>query len=117
MAILEQRISNNSITYGTSSNYRWYYKKITSKNYNANILGIPQLPKTLPVSVNDIKYKVLKSEEGRLDVIARKFYGAEYQDLMWVIMIYNNINDPFKQLEVGTELYIPLKSTIDGVLI
>lgn len=81
------------------------------------MLGIAQLPKTLPVSVNDVKYKVLKSEEGRLDIIAKKFYGDEYQDLMWVIMLYNQILDPFADIDVGTNLYIPMKSTIEGILI
>jgi len=117
MAFLEQRISNNTSLYDSTSNYRWYYKKITSKNFGQNILGIAQLPKNLPTSVNDIKYKVLKSEEGRLDMIARKFYGDNYQNLMWVIMLYNGITDPFKNFQVGTELYIPLQSTIDGILI
>ncbi len=117
MAILEQRISNNNSTYNSPSNYRWYYKKIASSNMGVNLLGIAQLPKQLPTSVNDIKYKVLKSEEGRIDIIAKKFYGDEYQDLMWIIMLYNGIHDPFKGFEVGTELYIPLKSTFDGILI
>jgi hypothetical protein len=41
-----------------------------------------------------------------LDKVAYKFYGDE--SLWWVIAIFNNIVDPFRDFEDKKELLIPL---------
>lgn len=43
--------------------------------------------------------------EHRPDLISHHFYGTVTKD--WVIMYYNNISDPFQQLNVGDRLLIP----------
>ena len=113
---LNQKISDNQSYYYTS-NYRWYYKKRYSENYDTTILSSAILPKDLPVSGMDKKYKIEKSVENRIDMIAHKFYGKDYINLIWIIMLYNNIKNPYEDLIAGRELYIPDKSTIEGRLI
>lgn len=44
--------------------------------------------------------------EHRPDLISNYFYGTVKND--WLIMMYNNITDPFQQLNVGERLLIPV---------
>ena len=39
------------------------------------------------------------------DLISQYFYNTVKND--WIIMMYNNISDPFQQLNVGDRLLIP----------
>jgi len=43
--------------------------------------------------------------EHRPDLISQYFYNTVKND--WIIMMYNNISDPFQQLNVGDRLLIP----------
>jgi len=43
--------------------------------------------------------------EHRPDLISEYFYNTVKND--WIIMMYNNISDPFQQLNVGDRLLIP----------
>lgn len=114
---MSEKVSNNITNYDGASNYRSYYRKITYEAFdNSLMLGIPELPTELPVGPNDKKYKIKKSEEGRLDIIAKKFYGDEYLDFMWIIMIYNDIFDPYQEITAETELYIPSRETLTSIL-
>ena len=113
----DEKVANNMSNYDTTSNFRWYNKRFYSEHYEEVILGMPQLPKELPVSALDKKYTVQTEDSGRLDIITKKFYGEDYKNLMWVIMLYNRIRNPYTSFEAGTELYIPDRSTIDGRLI
>lgn len=44
--------------------------------------------------------------EHRADLISYNFYGTPLLD--WLVCWYNNINDPFEQLNVGDQIKIPL---------
>jgi hypothetical protein len=44
--------------------------------------------------------------EHRPDLISYYFYNTVKND--WIIMMYNNISDPFQQLNVGDRLLIPI---------
>ena len=44
--------------------------------------------------------------EHRPDLISFNFYNTVKND--WLIMMYNNISDPFQQLNVGDRLLIPI---------
>lgn len=112
-----QKVSNNLTNYSPQSNYRFYYRPLFSKSFNEVILGTAQLPRELPVSEADRRWVIEKQYDGRLDMIAYKWYGpTDYQDLMWVIMLYNNSLDPLKDFTVGTEIYIPARTTFEGRL-
>lgn len=115
--MINQKVSNNN-AYSTDSNYRWYYRKIDHPDYLTKVFALPDLPSELPVSDLDVTYEIKTSEENRIDIVAFKFYKEErYKDLIWVLMLYNNILDPYEELSVGTVLYIPDLSTIEGKLI
>jgi len=43
--------------------------------------------------------------EHRPDLISHHFYGTVTKD--WAIMYFNNITDPFQQLNIGDRLLIP----------
>lgn len=114
---LDPRVSNNIDNYANESNYRWYYKPFVSTKFKARLLGFPQLPKELPVTPADVRYTVPESHTARIDMIAKDFYGNDYLNLIWIIMLYNGIQDPFQEIQPGTELYIPDRSTFEGVLV
>lgn len=48
---------------------------------------------------------IINGYEHRPDLISDLFYNTPRYD--WLIMWFNNINDPFQQLNVGDRLYIP----------
>jgi hypothetical protein len=114
---LEKKVSNNLDNYQTTSNYRWYYKRINSAIYNQQILGFPNFPKELPTSALDRRYEIETAFANRLDMITKKFYGNDYKNLMWVIMLYNNITNPFTGFEAGKVIYVPDRSTIQDRII
>ncbi len=144
---MAERISNNIIRYNPESNFANYYRQIISPSFsNQTILGIPELPKNLPVSALDRRWEITKEYEYRVDKIAFKFYGINYIDYIWIILLYNKpqtsmtteeVNkkiiilpdeqdldpeprrgvDPFQDFVVGREIYIPDRSTVDGRLI
>jgi len=43
--------------------------------------------------------------EHRPDLISNYFYGTTTKD--WMIMMFNNIKDPFQELNVGDRILIP----------
>lgn len=49
---------------------------------------------------------IINGYEHRPDLISELFYNTPNYD--WLIMWFNNINDPFQQLNVGDRLYIPI---------
>lgn len=48
---------------------------------------------------------IINGYEHRPDLISELFYNTPSYD--WLIMWFNNINDPFQQLNVGDRIYIP----------
>jgi len=50
-------------------------------------------------------YVVPLYAEGRPDTISEEIYGTS--DFKWVVMMYNDITDPFSELSAGTLLNYP----------
>lgn len=44
--------------------------------------------------------------EHRPDLISYAFYGTVTKD--WLIMMYNNLSDPFQSLNVGDRILLPI---------
>ena len=53
----------------------------------------------------DIAY-VIAGYEHRPDLISDIFYGTP--EYWWLIMVYNNIDDPFEGLNVGDQIKVPI---------
>jgi hypothetical protein len=54
---------------------------------------------------NYSQFKVTQSEEGRADIISKRFYETE--ELWWVVCYYNGIVNPILDLVPGLTLKIP----------
>lgn len=54
---------------------------------------------------DDIIYTIPLTMEGRVDKISNLFYSTPRY--MWVILMRNNIDDPFSELLAGNRLFIP----------
>ncbi len=52
-----------------------------------------------------ITWTVTPGYDHRPDAIADKFLGAS--ELFWIILVFNNITDPFENLELGSKVKIP----------
>lgn len=50
-------------------------------------------------------YRITEEDTMRPDLISYKAYGAV--DFWWLLMMYNKINSPLTDMEVGTLLKIP----------
>ncbi len=66
--------------------------------------------KRLESSLEDKIIKVRAKEEGRLDLIAQRYYGNP--KLYWLIAEVNYILDPINEVTVGRELRIPPQGNI-----
>lgn len=144
---MSEKVSNNISIYNSESNYASYYRIFFSSNFDGNIIGRPELPKILPVTALDTRWIIEKKYHYRLDMIAQKWYGREYIDFIWVLMLYNQPSenpaiqvketgvfkkvilpedeqvdaktgvDPFKDFPAGREIYIPSRTTVEGRII
>lgn len=52
-------------------------------------------------------FRVTDGDAGRPDRIAIMAYGPENAHLWWVILLANNIQDPFNDIRTGTEILVP----------
>jgi hypothetical protein len=67
-------------------------------------LGFYEKNPILPAE-DDILYVVPLEFEGRIDRIAQNFYSdVRYS---WVILMRNNIDDPFTELLAGNRIFVP----------
>lgn len=83
------------------SNFPIYYNTVDNKY----IYGITQyLNDTTSYSLYEVK------EGDSYDSLALKFYGTPI--FFWVICSFNHIQNPFDYPEVGTQLKIPVFSTL-----
>lgn len=65
---------------------------------------------TYPMS-KDISYLIHKVQKNdTFDSLSLKYYTTPLY--YWVIMDYNNIQDPFTELQEGQELYIPTLTAV-----
>ena len=83
------------------SRYRQYYQIADIDN------NVTYLESSNPIKINSknsVFHVVADSEEDRLDIIAKKYYGSA--SMYWVIAMANNLIDPTTVLS-GTVLEIP----------
>jgi len=59
---------------------------------------------------NPVSYTIQSEDQGRPDRISQKVYGTSDYD--WLILYYNGILDPFKELVVGKVIRIPDLSAV-----
>jgi hypothetical protein len=67
-----------------------------------------------PVNNDDTSYVVEKKFVGRLDLITALFLNEPRY--WWVIAQYNNILDPYSEIEEGRLLYIPSLDRVKTIL-
>ena len=68
-----------------------------------------------PKDISDRIYVIELNRQYRADLIAYDFYADD--DLWWFICQYNNILDPYAEIEVGRVLYIPTLERLQLLLI
>lgn len=101
-----RRLTNKSYrTYDKLSRYATfpYYYDMDNNKY---VYGT-----TAQLKDNTIHSIYVVKARDTLDTIALYFYNNP--TYFWVICLFNHIRDPYKKLEVGTELKIPTLSTIE----
>ena len=74
--------------------------------------GTFQTPKWDGVEDGEFMY-VIESEDERLDRVADRFWGEDYQKLYWVIALRNNLDLPEVQLYKGQKLLVPSLNWIE----
>ena len=89
--------------------FKVYYDKSFGHYYN--LLETIVFPQNLPPTFFDV-YETQYNDTWPL--ISYKSYNTP--NLWWIILLANNINNPTKKLEVGTELLIPTISTVKLIL-
>lgn len=68
------------------------------------------VPPSFTTPVDETYYTIPRENEGRSDKIAQDVYGDPTLD--WIILLYNNILDPFKELKSGNVIKIPALESI-----
>lgn len=108
--------ADNKRTYGLYSRLR-FYSTVIDDDVNSIRLGMRN--KTV---INQLKaqadytvYNVPAKYAYRPDLIAQEFYGIP--ELWWVIIEYNELFHPAKDLTINRELRIPLQQDVMNLLI
>lgn len=83
------------------------YRQIIDNDSNAYIETTNQTP--VEISNDDVYHEVDNCEEGRLDIIANKYYGNP--EFWWIIAMANNYIDPF-YIKPGTLVRVPKFSSL-----
>lgn len=100
------------VRYNTSREDRYRSCKILKdKETDENLLSTRDLP-TIKTSSSDRYHEVKSFEEGRLDIIANRYYNNAL--LWWVIAEANDIFDPITEVTAGRDLRIPSIDTLYG---
>ncbi len=97
----------------TKKQYRDYDKlsRYSSFPYYYNRLDDKYIEGTTSWLRSDTSYSIHKVElNDTYDSIALRYYNSPLY--YWIILDFNHIQDPFKEPEVGTQLKIPVFSTI-----
>ena len=87
--------------YKIGVNYFKHRDKVISSSLNTDL---PNFIKSLDSKEIEIGY-VPAGYEHRPDLISFLFYDTVTYD--WMIMMYNNIKDPFQELNVGDRILLP----------
>ena len=85
----------------TSVNHR---KKLT--NTAVGSMGFDMSQFDLENSYSFETAYVIPGYEHRPDLISDIFYGTS--EYWWLILLYNNIDDPFEGLNVGDQIKVPI---------
>tara|TARA_R110000868_G_scaffold13711_9_gene63617 strand:- start:2635 stop:2925 length:291 start_codon:yes stop_codon:yes gene_type:complete len=93
-------------------NYKNHYKiGFTEVSHRGKTLATSLNAKSFDnftISMNDMPYEVgyiPNGYEHRPDLISDLFYNTVSMD--WLICMFNNIKDPFQELNVGDRILIP----------
>jgi len=89
------------------------YKKVTN-NFIVEYDQLTAYFSTALLNSTPIHYKISFEEEARPDLIAKNFYGN--WTMWWVIMVFNNVQDPFTELLSGTIIQIPSQDDIVSIM-
>ena len=93
----------STVSYKNASRYK--NLRTIKDNENGRIHHESWNQQAIPISNSDDDYYTVTNEtEGRLDIIAYKYYGSPRY--WWIISLANYIIDPF-DVPVGTTLRIP----------
>jgi len=90
------------------NHYKFGFSVATHKNKKLVTALNSNTFESFMANINNIAYKVgyiPAGYEHRPDLISNLFYGNPTLD--WLICYYNNISDPFNQLNVGDRILIP----------
>jgi hypothetical protein len=89
------------------------YKNTTT--FDGKFLDI-MVPREVPRMADDILYTITKTYEHRPDRLAADLYGNAA--LWWVFSMRNKntLIDPIWDFSVGTNIFLPKKSTLQSVL-
>lgn len=71
-----------------------------------------EMPNWAGVEDNEFTY-IVESDNDRLDKMAYRFWGAERQEMYWVIAARNNLDLPDANIRKGTRLKIPSRAWLD----
>lgn len=71
--------------------------------------------KILPTADTDVEFTVTTRYAGRPDLLAYDAYGSV--QVMWAILQYNNIIDPFSEFVVGATIKLPTASRMFNELL
>lgn len=69
-----------------------------------------------PESTGDVAHTVRRSDVGRLDLLAARYYGTRMSGLWWIIAHVNDIDDPFA-IEPGDTIRIPSKTLVNAIIL
>lgn len=100
------------VRYNTSREDRYRNCKILKDiESDQNLLSTRDLP-IIKVSNSDRYHEVKSFEEGRLDILAQRYYNNAL--LWWVIAEANDIFDPITEVIAGKDLRIPSIDSLYG---
>ena len=88
-----------------------YYKTAMNQNY-LDVASLPSVPK----KADDVLFTVNKTYQYRPDLLAYDLYGDP--GLWWVFAMRNPnaIQDPVFSMKIGTQIFLPKKETLQGII-
>jgi len=80
--------------------------------------GLFEVPEEFPVeaSSDDRYYTITSKDIGNFDGLAARFFGVRYEDMWWVIALYNSVIDEEVDLSPGDTIRIPTRSRVNEFL-
>lgn len=97
------------------STYLSRYKKNPITRDGVDEFFMTRTPKDYPFSKSDIYHTIGPGEEGRIDLLAYRYYGSTL--LWWVIAEANDMKNPLIETVSGNVLRIPSMEFVFGTLL